>query len=98
MAFVSGFSKWYRPIFKRFAYAFGSINYATESSCCFDSMVMAWKTTTGMFSVPDVAHAKVFLGWALNPYYSNHLTARDVQMYKEHGGKVIIVDPRVTPQ
>ena len=97
VAFVSGFSKWYRPIFKRFAYAFGSINYATESSCCFDSMVMAWKTTTGMFSVPDVAHAKVFLGWALNPYYSNHLTARDVQMYKEHGGKVIIVDPRVTP-
>lgn len=97
VAFVSGFSKWYRPIFKRFAYAFGSINYATESSCCFDSMVMAWETTTGIFSVPDVAHAKVFLGWALNPHYSNHLTARDVQMYKEHGGKIIIVDPRVTP-
>lgn len=43
VAFVSGFSKWYRPIFKRFAYAFGSINYATESSCCFDSMVMPGK-------------------------------------------------------
>lgn len=97
VAFVSGYSKWYRPIFKRFAYAFGSRNYATESSCCFDSMVMAWETTTGMFSVPDVAHAKVFLGWALNPHYSNHLTARDVQMYKEHGGKIIIIDPRVTP-
>ena len=97
VAFFSGFSKWYRPIFKRFAYSFGSTNYATESSVCFESTVIAWKATAGMFSVPDVEHTKVFLGWALNPHYSDHLTAFNVLQYKEHGGKVIIVDPRKTP-
>ena len=97
VAFVTGFSKWYRQVFKRFAYSFGSVNYATEGSCCFETTSMAWDATTGTFSVPDIGNSKVYLGWALSPYYSDHNMAAGIQGFKEHGGKVIIVDPRITP-
>ena len=97
VAFVTGFSKWYRQIYKRFAYAFGSVNYATEGSCCFETTAMAWDSTTGLFSAPDVGNSKVYLGWALSPHYSDHNTAAGIQAFKEHGGKVIVVDPRITP-
>ena len=34
----------YRFMFRRFANAFGTQNYGTESSSCFTSGVMAWQT------------------------------------------------------
>ena len=57
VAFFSGYTKWYRTLLKRFAYSFGSVNYGTESSVCFDATFMAWAATTGSFAVPDLDHA-----------------------------------------
>ena len=34
VAFYSGYSKWYRQMLRRLAYAFGSPNYGCESSAC----------------------------------------------------------------
>ena len=97
VAFYSGYGKWFRPMMKRFLYSFGSINYATESSCCFDASAMAWESTAGVFMGPDMARANTMLGWAMNPHYSGHLAVAKIQAFKERGGKLIIVDPRVTP-
>ena len=55
VAVFSGYTKWYRGLLKRFAYSFGTINYGTESSVCFDATMMAWLATTGSFAVPDMA-------------------------------------------
>ena len=96
--FYSGYSKWYRPFFHRFAYSFGSPNYLTESSSCMTSTFLNWWVTTGNpMCSSDVLNAGVFLGWAYNPYYSRHLAALNVEKRKAEGMKVIIVDPRITP-
>lgn len=97
VAFFSGYDKWYRMIFERFAYSFGSPNYGSESSTCFTSGVMAWKTATGMPARADMAHCDLFLGWAFNGYYSRYLVPPNVLARKKAGAKVIIVDPRITP-
>lgn len=97
VAFFSGYCKWYRPIFHRFAHVFGSVNFGTDDSCCSASMVIANKVTSGCGAGPDMGHAHTFLGWNFDGYYSAHLSVQGVQKLKERGGKVIIIDIRDTP-
>lgn len=98
VAFYSGYNKWYRPFLQRLCYAFGSVNYGTESSSCFTSTIMSWRLNTGAdFAAPDLAHAGIFLGWCYNAYYAQYLMTAGVERARERGMKVIIVDPRITP-
>lgn len=96
-AFYSGYSKWYRPIFQRFAYAFGSVNFGSDDSACVTAKKIADKVTAGCGGVADIPHASTFLGWNFDGYYSSHLSVEGVQKLKERGGKVIIIDIRDTP-
>ena len=97
VAFFSGYCKWYRPLFHRFAYSFGSINYGTDDSTCNQASVVAGMVTSGAPAGPDTGRANTFLGWAFSGYYSSHLSIAGVRALKERGGKVIIIDPRITP-
>lgn len=97
VAFFTGYTKWYRAMFERFTYSFGSPNYGSESSTCFTSGLMAWKTATGLPARAELAKSNLFLGWAFNGYYSRYIVPPQVVAGKERGMKVIIVDPRVTP-
>ena len=95
VTFYSGHTKWYRTFVQRFAYSFGTPNYATESSCCFTHGYMAGKSTLGYNVGPDMKNAGVFLGWS----YCPHRDPRDlkaVQGFKKKGGKLIVVDCRRT--
>ncbi len=97
VAFFSGYCKWYRPLFHRFAHVFGSVNFGTDDCTCSASMVMGNKVTAGTGGNPDFGHANTFLGWNYDGYYSAHLGVANVQKLKERGGKVIIIDIRQTP-
>lgn len=98
VAFFSGYNKWYRPFLQRMAYAFGSPNYGTESSCCCTSSVMAWRLNTGADKCnPDLANCKLLLGWAYSGYYNQYLSARPALACRERGVKVIMIDHRRTP-
>ncbi len=97
VAFFSGYCKWYRPILHRLAYSFGSVNYGSDDSTCNQAGVLAGKMTAGAGGSPDFAHANTFLGWAFCGYYSNHLAIPKLQALKKRGGKIIIIDSRVTP-
>lgn len=97
VTFTSGYCKWYRPIFHRFAHVFGSVNFSTDDCCCSASKVIADKVTAGCGAGPDMGHANTFLGWNYEGYYSGHLSVGGVQKLKERGGKVIIIDIRYTP-
>lgn len=96
VCFFSGYSKWYRPFLERLAYSFGSPNYATESSSCFTSGLMAWETATGYPARPDMKNTRLFLGWAHNPYFTGYLNARNTERLKKQGVKFIIVDTMYT--
>lgn len=99
VVFYTGYPKWYRPIYRRFIYSFGSKNYCTDDSNCKYSAYMANVLNAGCDSRPDQRYSGVFLGWAFNRYYSGSIveTKRLERYKKENGLKVVIVDPRVTP-
>lgn len=97
VAFYSGYSKWYRQMLRRLAYAFGSPNYGCESSACYTAAFMAWKVAAGEQGGPDMANSDLFLGWAFNPFYSSYMGARRAMALKEKGLKFLIVDTRRTP-
>ncbi len=98
VAFYSGYNKWYRPFLQRFAYAFGSPNYGTESSSCFTASVMAWKLNAGQFKMrPDMGKAGLYLGWACCGYNSMHRLPGGIARARARGMKVIIIDVRHTP-
>lgn len=97
VAFYSGYSKWYRFMFRRFAHVFGTQSYGTESSSCFTSGLMAWQVAANEAMGPDMGNTDLFLGWGSNGYYSRYPLAGGLERNKERGMKMIIVDPRITP-
>lgn len=97
VAFYSGHSKWHRPMMQRLAYDFGSVNYGSDCSFCNLSLIFARILSAGCNYFPDIAHANTFLGWAFGGYYSSYQDVLEVVKLKERGGKVIIIDTRVTP-
>lgn len=97
VAFYTGYSKWYRPVFQRFVYSFGTLNYGTESSTCHESFRMANELNFGSLTVPDIKNSDLFIGWAYNPFYSGNSQGNPLEEFKERGGRVLIIDPKYTP-
>lgn len=97
VAFYGGYDKWFRFMFQRFAYVFGSPHYGTESAACFTASRMAWQTMTGLNGKGDMPHAQLALVWGGGTHHSRYKSAVAVDRLKARGGKVIVVDPRYTP-
>lgn len=97
VVFYVGYPKWNRPAALRLANAFGSPNFCTESSTCFQAVDLAWRLNYGgHICMPDLKHAKTVLVWASNPYHSQTPSSRMWLGMKERGVNVISVDPRNT--
>lgn len=95
--FYVGYPKWNRPAALRLANEFGSPNFCTESSTCFQAVDLAWRLNYGgHICGPDLKHAKTVLIWASNPYYSQTPSSKMWMSLKERGVNVINVDPRNT--
>ena len=93
--FYSGYTKWYRWLLHRLAHSFGTLNYGTESSSCFQATVVAAKCSSGIASGADLAHAGVVLAWGYDPDHSN-LPLPKLEIARAAGAKIVIVDPRLT--
>lgn len=96
VAFMAGFSKWYRPPLQRLASSFGSPNYLTEGSTCQEAHKMAWWLVFGGIAGADVANAEVVLVWSRNPFYSTLDSNEVFYQQFEAKKKFIVVDPRKT--
>lgn len=96
VAFMCGYSKWFRPFLRRLAYSFGTPNYATESSACNRAEVMSQKSIFGCITGMDLGHASLFVAWGSNAYVNAYPLGRALNNFKARGGKVIVVDPRNT--
>ena len=95
--FYAGYPKWYRPALLRLANAYGSPNYCTESSTCFQASNLAWKSIYGTdISFPDLANSNTVMLWASNLYHSNTPMSKLYRKMKARGVKIIVVDPRNT--
>ncbi len=67
VAFYSGYSKWYRQMLRRLAYAFGSPNYGCESSACYTAAFMAWKVAAGEQGGPGYGQQRPVPGLGIQP-------------------------------
>lgn len=95
--FYSGYPKWFRPALLRFSNAYGSPNFCTESSTCFQAAQLAWRLNYGnAICGPDLMHTKTLLVWSSNLYHSNTAMSNIYQELKRNGVKIIAVDPRHT--
>ncbi len=104
VVFLAGYTKEARPYLQRLAHAFGSPNFATESSCCFSSTYVAGELNFGhdfgyflAGSRTDSPRTQALLVWSTNPSessipYDKHFAVQDRQ-----GRPRIVVDPRRTP-
>ncbi len=95
--FFAGYTKYFRPYLKRLAHSFGSPNYMSESSTCFQAMAMAQKLTFGLPGGPDISNTNCLLVWSANPFHTNPGHARAILKGKNRGMMLIVVDPRQTP-
>lgn len=98
VVFYAGYPKWYRPALLRFANAFGSPNFCTESSTCFQAFALSFRLNygTGFPAMGDVANCKTLLVWTHNPYHSDMHTAPRIRALKARGASMIVVDPKNT--
>lgn len=95
--FYAGHPKWYRPALLRLSNAFGTPNYCTESSTCFQAGNMAWKSVVGGgVCAPDLKNARTVLVWGTNPHHSSTPMGRTLEKCRERGTNLIVVDPKNT--
>lgn len=83
-------------MYHRFVHSFGTLNYGTESSSCFQAMRMANILTGGSLTRADIANAELFLAWAYNPFYNGVYHDDALELLRKKGLKVIAIDPRTT--
>ncbi len=91
VAFFSGYTKWYRPMLRRLATLFGSVNYATESSSCHRAAIIGNICDTGMQSSPDYTNAGVLLATARGRLLPPAKAAA------KRGMKIVAIDPYLSP-
>ncbi|MGC4018138.1 MAG: molybdopterin-dependent oxidoreductase [Muricomes sp.] len=95
--FYAGYPKWFRPALLRLSNAYGSPNFCTESSTCFQAAQLAWRLNYGnSICRPDLMHAKTVLVWSTNLYHTNVTMSGMYKNLKKKGVKMIAVDPRNT--
>lgn len=95
--FYSGYPKWYRPALLRLSNAYGSPNFCTESSTCFQAADLAWKSMYGnRICFPDMGNARTLVLWSSNLYHSNAVMSGMYQELKRKGVRIIAVDPKHT--
>lgn len=97
VVFYVGYPKQPRPFVQRLALQYGSPNFCTESSTCFTATAMAFQLVYGRLAGPDLPNARCLLVWSANPFYANTTAARGLLDAIDHGMKLIVVDPRLTP-
>ncbi len=97
VVFFSGFSKWYRPLLHRMAHSFGTLNYGSEASSCYESYVMSSELSAGVIAKADMINSELLIGWGYNPFHSTNFQGLKLDEFKQQGGKLLVIDPRCTP-
>ena len=101
VAFFAGYPKMMRPFLKRLAHSFGSPNYCTESSTCFQATSLAailnYGYEPGLGTGAEVKNARCIVNWSTNPFHSSAPSAIHFLDALERGAKLIEVGPLKSP-
>lgn len=81
---------------RRFCHAFGTPNYFSNDSACFNGRYIGYCLGYGTWAVPDYTNARCILLWGTNPPAAHPHMTRMIMEGKEQGAKLIVVDPRMS--
>ncbi|UCF85736.1 MAG: molybdopterin-dependent oxidoreductase [Desulfobacteraceae bacterium] len=81
---------------RRFIHAFGSPNYMSNDSACFNGRYLGFLLVHGFWnSHPEFEHADLNILWGTNLSVSHPTFMREVAEAQKRGAKLIVIDPRL---
>lgn len=83
-------------LYRRFIHAIGSPNYFSNDSGCYVGRWMGYALVTGDWATQDFTYSKCAVIWASNPPYSQPNLTQSIFKVRENGGKLIVIDVRLS--
>jgi len=81
---------------RRFIHAIGSPNYFSNDSACYAGRWLGYVLVTGDWATQDFNNSKCAVIWASNPPYSQPNLTQSILKGREKGGKLIVIDVRLS--
>lgn len=83
-------------IARRFCHAFGTPNYFSNDSQCFNGRFIGYKLVEGTWPIPDYANSRCIVLWGTNPPYAHPHMTRMILEGRAQGAELIVIDPRLS--
>jgi anaerobic selenocysteine-containing dehydrogenase len=83
-------------LYRRFIHAIGSPNYFSNDSGCYVGRWLGYALVTGDWATQDFIYSKCAVIWASNPPYSQPNLTQSIFKGREKGGKLIVIDVRLS--
>ena len=93
----AGVGKEFLPYVERFCNLYGTPNFSTSGSHCFESKFMANAATYGEMPIADYENSKCIVLWGKNPLSSTPSVVRELIDARSRGCALVVIDPRKTP-
>jgi anaerobic selenocysteine-containing dehydrogenase len=92
----AGVGKEFLPYVERFCALYGTPNFSTCGSHCFESKSMANIATFGAMPIADYGRSRCIVLWGKNPGSSAPSLVNEITEAKRKGCSLVVIDPRVT--
>lgn len=92
----AGVGKEFLPYVERFCALYGTPNFSTCGSHCFESKSMANIATFGAMPIADYGRSRCIILWGKNPGSSAPSLVNEIVEAKRKGCSLVVIDPRVT--
>jgi len=93
----AGVGKEFLPYVERFCNVYGTPNFSTSGSHCFESKYMAAVATYGEMPIADYENSDCILLWGKNPLSSTPTVLGELARARSRGCALVVIDPRATP-
>ncbi len=81
---------------RRFIHAIGSPNYFSNDSQCYVGRWIGYALVTGGWATQDFTKSQCAVIWGSNPPYSQPMLTQSILKGRQNGGKLIVIDVRLS--
>ena len=92
----AGVGKEFLPYAERFCNLYGTPNFSTSGSHCFESKYMANVAVYGEMPIADYENSGCIVLWGKNPLSSTPAVIKELMQARSRGCALVVIDPRAT--
>lgn len=92
----AGVGKEFSGYVERFCNLYGTPNFSTSGSHCFESKSMANVITYGAMPIADYENSRCIVLWGKNPLSSTPSLVREITGARARGCRLVVIDPKKT--